>query len=106
MGEGAERVPDTLLDAVGRLAPDTGILPGRTSAELTAEAQQVADALKALGAEGEAVALRLPNGPGWVVHFLGLLAAGARPLPVAPDTPDLLYARQLVRPFDEDVLVV
>ncbi|MER7487008.1 AMP-binding protein [Streptomyces sp. NPDC126497] len=88
MAEGAERAPDTLLDAVGRLAPDTGILPGRTSAELTAEAQQVADALKAQGAEGEAVALRLPNGPGWVVHFLGLLAAGARPLPMAPDTPD------------------
>ncbi|GAA0911493.1 AMP-binding protein [Streptomyces thermoalcalitolerans] len=91
MTEGSERgpkaLPDTLLDAVGRLAPDTEILPGCTAAELPAEAQRIADALKAQGAEGEAVALRLPNGPGWVVHFLGLLAAGARPLPVAPDTP-------------------
>ncbi|GGU63164.1 AMP-binding protein [Streptomyces daghestanicus] len=80
-------LPGTLLDAVGRLAPDTPVLAGRTAAELTAEAHRAADALKAQGAEGEAVALRLPNGPDWVVHFLGLLAAGARPLPVAPDTP-------------------
>jgi acyl-coenzyme A synthetase/AMP-(fatty) acid ligase/SAM-dependent methyltransferase len=82
-----EALPGTLLDAVGRLAPDTPVLAGRTAAELTAEAHRAADALKAQGAEGEAVALRLPNGPDWVVHFLGLLAAGARPLPVAPDTP-------------------
>ncbi|GAA3009893.1 AMP-binding protein [Streptomyces fulvorobeus] len=88
-------LPDTLLNAVGRLAPDTGILPGRTAAELSAEAHRIAETLKDQGPEGEAVVLRLPNGPDWVTHFLGLLAAGARPLPVAPDTPDAEVRRLL-----------
>ncbi|GFH38242.1 AMP-binding protein [Streptomyces pacificus] len=99
MAEGTERAPDTLADtllnAVGRLAPDTEILPGSTASGLVAEAHRVADALKAQGAEGEAVALRLPNGPGGVAHFLGLLEAGARPLPVGPDTPDPEVGRLL-----------
>ncbi|MFF1509641.1 AMP-binding protein [Streptomyces sp. NPDC058326] len=86
---------DTLMDAVGRLAPDTGVLPGRTAAELSAEARRIADALKDQGAEGEAVVLRLPNGPDWIAHFLGLLAAGARALPVTPDTPDAEVRRLL-----------
>jgi long-chain acyl-CoA synthetase len=80
--------PGTLLGAVARLDPGQEVLPGLTRGDLLSRAYAVADAVKTEDAVGEAVALRMPNGPDWVVAFLGLLAAGALPLPVAPDTPD------------------
>ncbi|KIF78156.1 hypothetical protein QR77_38890, partial [Streptomyces sp. 150FB] len=58
---------------------DTGqeVLPGLTRGDLLSRAYALADAVKTEDAVGEAVALRMPNGPDWVVAFLGLLAAGA-----------------------------
>ncbi|MEI7031016.1 AMP-binding protein [Streptomyces pratensis] len=79
--------PGTLLDAVHRLDPGRPALEGLTRGELTSRAQAVAEAVRAHEAVGEAVVLRMPNGPDWVVAFLGLLAGGCLPLPVAPDTP-------------------
>ncbi|MDJ0462515.1 AMP-binding protein [Streptomyces sp. H27-C3] len=87
--------PHTLLGAIGRLDPGQLVLPGMTRSELMSRAHAVADAAKAQGAVGEAVALRMPNGPDWVVAFLGLLEAGSLPLPVAPDTPDPEVGRLL-----------
>ncbi|MFF3893778.1 AMP-binding protein [Streptomyces sp. NPDC001812] len=79
--------PGTLLDAVRRFDPGHPVLEGLTCGELTSRAQAVAEAVRAHEAVGEAVVLRMPNGPDWVVAFLGLLAGGSLPLPVAPDTP-------------------
>lgn len=87
--------PGTLLDAVRRLDPGYPVLEGLTRGELTSRSQTVAEAVRAHDAVGEAVVLRMPNGPGWVVAFLGLLAGGGLPLPVAPDTPDAEVRRLL-----------
>ncbi|MFE6869833.1 AMP-binding protein [Kitasatospora sp. NPDC057692] len=95
MSDRAGPGPQTLLGAVGRLDPDREVLPGLTAGGLLAGARAAADALAAEGVEGEAVVLRQPNGSGWVVDLLALLTAGARPLPVAPDTPDAEVARLL-----------
>ncbi|MET9401505.1 AMP-binding protein [Kitasatospora sp. NPDC002965] len=95
MSDAAGSGPQTLLGAVGRLDPDREVLPGLTAGALLAAAGAAAEALAAEGVEGEAVVLRQPNEPAWVTAFLALLAAGAHPLPVAPDTPDAEVARLL-----------
>ncbi|NUT54135.1 MAG: AMP-binding protein, partial [Saccharothrix sp.] len=59
---------------------------------------RVTEAAEAVGRHevaGAAVALRMPYGAEWVVAFLALLRAGARPLLVSPDAPDAEVVRLL-----------
>ncbi|MEV6668984.1 AMP-binding protein [Streptomyces sp. NPDC051162] len=86
---------DTLLGAVERLPSGRTPLPGMDANALLERVRTAAAALKAEAVEGEAVALRAPNSPQWVVAFLALLASGARPLLLEPDTPDAETARLL-----------
>jgi long-chain acyl-CoA synthetase len=85
-----------LLERLRRLPPSTPVTTGWTCAELCARAVEQARALRGLGlVPGEAVALPLPNGDRWLLAFLALLGAGARPLLVAPETPEPERARLL-----------
>jgi len=60
-------------------------LPGHPAADLLAEVRERAARLDVVA--GEAIALTLPQGTGWVIGYLTLLAAGASPLLVAPEAP-------------------
>jgi long-chain acyl-CoA synthetase len=83
------RQPTTLLDCIRRLPPTRVVTAGLTAADLCTQVQAGAADLRRAGlGEGETVGLCLPNGDGWVLAFLALLTAGARPLLVAPETPD------------------
>jgi acyl-CoA synthetase (AMP-forming)/AMP-acid ligase II len=54
-------------------------------AELVARAERVAGGLRELGvAAGDRIALAFPTGEGFLVAFLGALAAGAAPAPLPP----------------------
>ncbi|MGW2365400.1 AMP-binding protein [Streptomyces sp. NPDC001667] len=86
---------DTLLGAVERLPSGRIPLPGTDVNSLLEQVRTAAAQLKAEAVEGEAVALRAPNSPRWVVAFLALLASGARPLLLEPDTPGPETARLL-----------
>ncbi|WP_424888838.1 class I adenylate-forming enzyme family protein [Streptomyces sp. XH2] len=93
MGEGEA---GTLLDAVRALPPGRIVLPGTDAGTLLDRVRKAADEIGAGTAEGEAVALCAGNGPAWVVAFLSLLAAGARPLLLEAGTPGA-EARRLLR---------
>ncbi|MEV4505669.1 AMP-binding protein [Streptomyces klenkii] len=93
MGDGE---PETLLDAVRGLPPGRVLLPGTDAGALLDRVHKAADEIRAAAAEGEAVALCAENSPAWVVAFLALLAAGARPLLLEPGTPEA-EARRLLR---------
>ena len=56
-----------------------------TYAELWERAQRVASNLRERGVEpGQAVALMLPTGPGYFASFMGVMTAGAVPVPIYP----------------------
>ncbi|MFC5719504.1 AMP-binding protein [Streptomyces gamaensis] len=85
-----------LLDAVRRLPPGHALLPGTTAGELLESTEAAARGMRDEGLRaGEAVALRAPNGPSWVLACLALLAAGARPLLLDPGAPEAEVARML-----------
>ncbi|PSJ24946.1 hypothetical protein B7P34_30700 [Streptosporangium nondiastaticum] len=85
----------TLLDAVRALPPGRIVLPGTDAGTLLDRVRKAADEIGAGTAEGEAVALCTGNSPGWVVAFLALLAAGARPLLLEAGTPEAETRRLL-----------
>jgi long-chain acyl-CoA synthetase len=89
---------DSLLERVRRLPPDTRITINLTAAQLCARAGEQAAAFRRQGVvTGEAIALQLPNCDNWVLMLLALLAAGTRPLLVAPETPEGECARLLAQ---------
>jgi long-chain acyl-CoA synthetase len=86
----------TLLGQLRQLPPGTKLTTRWTAAELAALADEQAAALRCQDVtRGEAVALAMRNGDGWVLAFLALLGAGARPLLLAPETPEPERARLL-----------
>lgn len=88
----------TLVGQLRRLPPVTAVTTGWTAARLCALADEQARALRDQGlTPGEAIALALPNGDSWILAFLASLEAGARPLLLAPETPEPEQARLLER---------
>jgi acyl-CoA synthetase (AMP-forming)/AMP-acid ligase II len=76
---------NSLMDWVRRMPAGTRLTAERSAAQVAAEVTALAESLPV--SRGEAVGLRLPNGEPWIVGFLALLAAGARPLLIAADAP-------------------
>src|ERR1700722_1134139 len=89
---------ESLLNRVRLLPPDTPVMAGLPAGQLSARARDQGAALRRQGVlAGEAVALPLPNCDGWVLALLALLAAGARPVLVAPAPPEGERARLLAQ---------
>jgi long-chain acyl-CoA synthetase len=90
--------PATLLDAVRMLPAAHRVTADLTASDVCVQVQASAADLRDRGVrEGEPGGLWLPNGDTWVLAFLALLAAGASPLLIAPETPAAERGRLLAR---------
>jgi acyl-CoA synthetase (AMP-forming)/AMP-acid ligase II len=76
---------NSLMDWVRRRPADTSLTGERSAAQVSAEVTALAESLPV--SRGETIGLQLPNGEPWIVGFLALLAAGARPLLISADAP-------------------
>lgn len=85
----------TLVDSLRRLPSERRILPGSTVGELVERVDALAAELAERDVRCAAVGLRVEYGPNWVLGFLALLEAGARPLLLSHDAPDA-EARRLL----------
>jgi len=85
-----EATPATLMAGITRADDDVALVAPATGdrvtyAELHEAVERIARQLTAAGVEpGDAVALSLPNGPPFVLAFLGVVAAGAAAAPLNP----------------------